>query len=59
MSNLRPELRLRDFLQVLKNENDLVEITHECDPNLEVGAIMKGIRRKIVSTFIQKLEEGP
>lgn len=43
MSDLKPALRFRDFLQVLKNEDDLVEITHECDPNLEVGAIMRKV----------------
>lgn len=40
---LRPELRFRDFLQVLRNENDLVDITEECDPHLEVGAIMRKV----------------
>ena len=56
---LRPELGFRDFLQILKNENYLVEITSKCDPTLAMGATMKGLRRTITSAFIQKLEEGP
>lgn len=60
MSNLRPELRFRDFLQVLKNENDLVEITHECDPNLEVGAIMRRIyEEKLPVPFFKNLKKDP
>lgn len=43
MSELRPELRFRDFLQILQNEGDLVEITEEIDPHLEVGAIMRKV----------------
>lgn len=60
MSNLRPELRFRDFLQVLKNENDLVEITHECDPNLEVGAIMRRVyEEKLPVPLFKNLKKDP
>lgn len=41
MAELNPALQFRDFLQALKNENDLVEITEEVDPCLELGAIMR------------------
>lgn len=41
MSKLTPALKFRDFIQVLRDENDLVEITKEVDPYLEVGAIMR------------------
>lgn len=41
MSELQPALKFRDFIQVLKDEDDLVEITEEVDSNLEVGAIMR------------------
>uniref|UniRef100_UPI003D18FCDF decarboxylase n=1 Tax=synthetic construct TaxID=32630 RepID=UPI003D18FCDF len=43
MSALNPALRFRDFIQVLKNEGDLIEITTEVDPNLEVGAITRKV----------------
>lgn len=39
--SLNSGLRFRDFIQVLKNNNDLVEISEEVDPNLEVGAITR------------------
>ena len=39
--SLNPALKFRDFIQVLKNEGDLVEIDTEVDPNLEVGAITR------------------
>ena len=41
MRKLNPALEFRDFIQVLKDEDDLIEITEEIDPNLEVGAIMR------------------
>lgn len=33
----------RFFVQALKDDGDLVEINEECDPNLEVGAIIRKV----------------
>ncbi|KAK9425955.1 putative UbiD decarboxylyase family [Seiridium unicorne] len=33
----------RSFVQSLKDDGDLVEINEECDPNLEVGAIIRKV----------------
>ncbi|KAK6206546.1 Ferulic acid decarboxylase 1 [Pestalotiopsis sp. IQ-011] len=41
-----PAMDFRAFVQSLKDDEDLVEINEECDPNLEVGAII----RKVVET---------
>ncbi|KAK1488938.1 hypothetical protein CCUS01_14715 [Colletotrichum cuscutae] len=41
-----PHLSFRSFVEALKADGDLVEINEECDPNLEVGAII----RKVVET---------
>ncbi|ODV87919.1 hypothetical protein CANARDRAFT_54491 [[Candida] arabinofermentans NRRL YB-2248] len=41
MTTLNPGLRFRDFIEALKQNNDLVEINEEVDPNLEVGAITR------------------
>lgn len=36
-------MSFRSFVQALKDDNDLVEINEECDPNLEVGAIIRKV----------------
>ncbi|EXJ90726.1 hypothetical protein A1O1_03830 [Capronia coronata CBS 617.96] len=36
-------LEFRTFVQALKEDNDLVEINEEIDPNLEVGAIIRRV----------------
>lgn len=60
MSSLRPELRLRDFLQALRNEKDLVEISNECHPNLEVGAIMRKVyEEKLPVPLFKNLKKDP
>ncbi|KAK1518648.1 uncharacterized protein CCOS01_11468 [Colletotrichum costaricense] len=41
-----PHLSFRSFVEALKADGDLIEINEECDPNLEVGAII----RKVVET---------
>ncbi|KAK1641484.1 hypothetical protein BDP81DRAFT_446369 [Colletotrichum phormii] len=41
-----PHLNFPSFVEALKSDGDLVEINEECDPNLEVGAII----RKVVET---------
>lgn len=41
-----PHLNFRSYVEALKSDGDLVEINEECDPNLEVGAII----RKVVET---------
>ncbi|KAK7418141.1 Ferulic acid decarboxylase 1 [Neonectria punicea] len=41
-----PHLSFRAFVQALREDGDLVEINEECDPHLEVGAII----RKVVET---------
>ncbi|KXH26190.1 hypothetical protein CSIM01_11460 [Colletotrichum simmondsii] len=41
-----PHLNFRSFVKALKSDGDLIEINEECDPNLEVGAII----RKVVET---------
>jgi len=46
---LKPALRFRDFIKQLQNEDDLVEINQEIDPNLEVGAIMRKVYEERLS----------
>ncbi|KKA30238.1 hypothetical protein TD95_003741 [Thielaviopsis punctulata] len=41
MSKELPHLSLRAFVQALKDNKDLVEISEECDPHLEIGAIVR------------------
>lgn len=44
MSDLQaPHLDFRAFVQALKDDGDIVEINQECDPNLEVGAIIRKV----------------
>lgn len=38
-----PSMDFRSFVQALKDDGDLVEINEECDPNLEVGAIIRKV----------------
>lgn len=38
-----PHLDFRAFVQALKDDGDIVEINQECDPNLEVGAIIRKV----------------
>ncbi len=38
-----PHLNFRSFVAALKEDNDLVEINEEIDPNLEVGAIIRKV----------------
>ncbi|OHE99284.1 hypothetical protein CORC01_05325 [Colletotrichum orchidophilum] len=38
-----PHLNFRSFVEALKSDGDLVEINEECDPNLEVGAIIRKV----------------
>lgn len=59
-SELKPALRFRDFLQVLKDENDLVEIEQEIDPNLEAGAIMRrAYEEKLPVPLMKNLKQDP
>lgn len=60
MPELRTDLRYRDFLQVLKNENDLVEIVAEVDPHLEAGAIMRKVyENKLPVPYFKNLKKDP
>lgn len=60
MSKLRPGLRFRDFLQVLKKEGDLVEITEQIDPHLEAGAIMRKVyEEKLPVPLFKNLKKDP
>ncbi|KPM37540.1 Ferulic acid decarboxylase 1 [Neonectria ditissima] len=38
-----PHLSFRAFVQALRDDGDLVEINEECDPHLEVGAIIRKV----------------
>ena len=38
-----PHLDFRSFVQALKDDGDVVEINTECDPDLEVGAIIRRV----------------
>lgn len=38
-----PHMNFRSFVEALKADGDLVEINEECDPNLEVGAIIRKV----------------
>ncbi|RFU77286.1 ferulic acid decarboxylase 1 [Trichoderma arundinaceum] len=40
-SHLECARDFRSFVRALKEDNDLVEIDEECDPNLEVGAVIR------------------
>lgn len=58
MTVLKPALRFRDFLQVLKDEGDLQEITTEVDPHLEVGAVMRRVyEEKLPVPLFQNLKK--
>ncbi|KAL1571135.1 3-octaprenyl-4-hydroxybenzoate carboxy-lyase [Candida albicans] len=58
--SLNPALKFRDFIQVLKNEGDLVEIDTEVDPNLEVGAITrKAYENKLAAPLFNNLKQDP
>lgn len=57
---LNPALRFRDFLEVLKNEGDLVEIMQEVDPEYEAGAIMRKVyEKKLPVPFIKNVKQDP
>ncbi|KAF4820399.1 Ferulic acid decarboxylase 1 [Colletotrichum tropicale] len=38
-----PHMNFRSFVEALKADGDIVEINEECDPNLEVGAIIRKV----------------
>ncbi|KAH6649038.1 UbiD decarboxylyase family [Truncatella angustata] len=38
-----PSMDFRSFVQALRDDGDLVDINEECDPNLEVGAIIRKV----------------
>ncbi|PHH61473.1 hypothetical protein CDD81_320 [Ophiocordyceps australis] len=38
-----PHMSFRSYVEALKKDNDLVEINEECDPQLEVGAIIRKV----------------
>ena len=58
--SLNPALKFRDFIQVLKNEGDLVEIDTEVDSNLEVGAITrKAYENKLAAPLFNNLKQDP
>ncbi|KAK2596037.1 hypothetical protein N8I77_013545 [Diaporthe amygdali] len=38
-----PHMNFRSFVESLKSDGDLVEINEECDPNLEVGAVIRKV----------------
>ncbi|KAM0085540.1 Ferulic acid decarboxylase 1 [Fusarium odoratissimum] len=38
-----PHLDFRSYVEALKADGDIVEINEECDPNLEVGAIIRKV----------------
>lgn len=38
-----PQMSFRSFVEALKADGDIVEINEECDPNLEVGAIIRRV----------------
>lgn len=62
MSNmpLKPAIYFRDFLQALKEEGDLVEITAEIDPHLEAGAIMRKVyEKKLPVPYFKNLKKDP
>ncbi len=40
---LPPHMDFRAFVNALKQDGDLVEINQQCDPNLEVGAIIRHV----------------
>lgn len=42
-SQLLPHMNFRSYVQALKDDGDLVEINEECDPYLEVGAIIRKV----------------
>lgn len=57
---LNPAAKFRDFLQVLKNENDLVEITEEVDPEYEAGAVMRKVyENKLPVPLITNPKQNP
>jgi len=58
MSLLKPAVLFRDFLAVLKNDDDLVEITSEIDPHLEAGAIMRKVyEHKLPVPYFRNLKK--
>lgn len=58
MTVLEPHLRFRDFIETLRLENDLVEVSQEIDPNLEAGAIMrKAVELKAPVPFFKNLKK--
>lgn len=57
---LKPAVYFRDFLQVLKNEGDLVEIDAQVDPHLEAGAIMRKVyEHKLPVPYFKNLKKQP
>lgn len=60
MVKLKPATKFRDFVEVLKKEHDLVEITQRVDPHLEVGAIMrKAYEERAAVPFFLNLKQNP